>query len=357
MAILRRRRWTATLLAAAVAVTTGVVTVRAEDDPALPPVDARELLASTIEAASRPVTISGDVTTTLDLGIPQLPTTAGGAGLPGALATLTGDQRWRVWSAPDGLRVAHLLQVREQDLVVNAADAWWWDSADLTAVHLDLEGTHLSSDDAGGSPMSAVDPVDLAGELIRAVAPCASVSVQGTDRVAGRDAYVLALTPLSSGSLVGSVRVSIDADLRLPLRLEVRSADGEDTPLAAGFTSVSFEPIDPTMFTFEPPPGATVRDAGDEASGGEASGAAPSGSEGGDGAPAPADVTDVRTFGTCAGVVVAVRVEGPVPETGGLLPLAGPLASVRVADRGDHAWVLAGLVDAEELEARAATLP
>jgi hypothetical protein len=41
----------------------------------------------------------------------------------------------------------------------------------------------------------------------------------------------------------------------------------------------------------------------------------------------------------------------------GILPFEGPLSSAIAVDRGGHTWVLAGLVDASALEARAAELP
>ena len=345
----------ATVLALVTVAGAGVASVRADDDPVLPPVAADRLLASAIEAVSSPVAISGDVVTTLDLGVPELPAPiAGGAGAPAALASFLGDQRWKVWSSADGLRVAHLLPAREQDLVINREEAWWWDSAKLQAVRLDLAAFRAEAGvpPAASASAPSVDPVTLAGTLIRGVAPCASVSVQGTDRVAGRDAYVLALIPLSPGSLVGSVRLSIDAETRLPLRVEVRSTADDDTPIAAGFTSVSFEPIDPAMFAFEPPAGADVSDVSDASTAaGEEEGEEPAEGE------MPA-ITDTRVFGDCLGLIVAARLDGPVPQDAAqLLPFAGPLGSAIAVDRGDHTWLLAGLVDAGALEARAAALP
>ena len=357
---MRRRGRTlgAAVLAVAVTVGAGMVSVRADDDPALEPVDARELLSSVIEASLRGAPISGEVETTFDLGLPELPGSMGGiAGAPGVLASFTGDQRWKVWSSPDGLRVAHLLQAREQDLVVNRDEAWWWDSAEMRAIHLDPADLDPGWPDVAstpnGSPAPPVDPVALATALIRGASPCASLSQEGTYRVAGRDVYVLALSPSSSGSLVGSIRLSVDAQTRLPLRVEVRSIGGDDAPIAAGFTSVSFDPIDPAMCSFEPPPGATVSEASEVA---EASGAdeATGDAEGA----GPAAITDARVFGGCLGVVVALRLDGRLPDAAaGLLPFAGPLSSAIAVERSDHTWVLAGLVDADALEARAATLP
>lgn len=337
----------------------GVTVVRADDDPVLPAITGDELLASTLEALSHPVTISGQVGTTLDLGLPDLPASVrAGVGLPSVLTSLTGTQRWRMWHSPDGLRVAHQLLAQEQDLVVNRDEAWWWDSADLRAIRLDLSplGPALGIGPGGSftSPATfgdtALDPIGLARALIRGVAPCASASVQGTTTVAGRDAYVFTLTPLAADSLVGSVRFAIDAETRLPLRVEVLPRDGGDAAIAAGFTTVSFEPIDPAMFAFDPPPGATVSEASDLTRG---SASSATGSEG-----VPSSVTDARVFGECAGVIVAVQLDRPLPaEVAQLLPFAGPLGSAIVLDRGERTWVLAGPVDVSALEARAAGLP
>lgn len=347
----RARVIAAILLTTIVVAGLGVTVVRADDDPALPAVSAQELLASTIEAASHPVTISGQVTTTIDLGLPELPTSlTTGVGVPGVLSSLTGTQRWRVWHSPDGLRVAHLLAAREQDLVVNRDAAWWWDSADLRAIRLDLASMRSAAGDGPSAETGTpFDPAGLARTLIRGMAPCASVSVQGTTSVAGRDAYVLALTPLTQDSLVGSVRFAIDAQTRLPLRAEVLPRGGGEPALSAGYTSVSFDAIDPAMFAFDPPPGATVRDAGDLAR----DAATPDTSGGG-----LPSVMDGRVFGECAGVIVAVELDGPLPANAArLLPFAGPVGSAIAVDRGGRTWVLAGLVDASALEARAAELP
>jgi outer membrane lipoprotein-sorting protein len=341
----------AILLTTLVVAGLGVTVVRADDDPALPAVSAQELLASTIEAASHPVTISGQVTTTIELGLPELPTSiTTGVGVPGILTSLTGTQRWRVWHSADGLRVAHLLVAREQDLVVNRDTAWWWDSADLRAIRLDLASMRSAAGDRSPAGTDTpFDPAGLARTLIQGMAPCASASVQGTTTVAGREAYVLALTPLTEDSLVGSVRFAIDAQTRLPLRVEVLPRGGGEPALSAGYTSVSFDPIDPAMFAFQPPPGATVRDAAGLAR----DAAAPDTSGGG----APS-VVDSRVFGECAGVIVAVELDGPLPANAArLLPFAGPVGSAIAVDRDGHTWVLAGLVDASALEARAAELP
>ena len=134
MAISGRRRFGLVVVVAALAVAAvGVVAVRADPAPNLPPIAGDQLLTSTLAALARPFTISGEVHTRFDLGIPQIPSSVGGdagGGALSALALATGDQRYKVWRSADGVRIAHLLDLSEQDLVVSTSDAWFWDSSD-----------------------------------------------------------------------------------------------------------------------------------------------------------------------------------------------------------------------------------
>ena len=113
---------------------------------------------------------------------------------------------------------------------------------------------------AEGAAAIASDPITVARRAIEALAPFASVAVEGSDDVAGRPVYALVLTPSSDRTLVGSIELSIDAETRLPLRLQVFARGAEDAAVSAGFTSVSYAPIDPSVFAFSPPPGADVVD-------------------------------------------------------------------------------------------------
>jgi hypothetical protein len=70
--------------------------------------------------------------------------------------------------------------------------------------------------------------------------------------------YQLTLAPKDAGSLVSAVRIAVDGDTYVPLRVQVDSASTGAAALSIGFTSVSFAPIDPAEFAFTPPPGSTV---------------------------------------------------------------------------------------------------
>ena len=174
------------------------------------------------------------------------------------------------------------------------------------------------------------------------------MSVEGTAEVAGRAAYRLVLRPATDGTLVDSIVLSIDAESRLPLRVEVVSRTTGTAALSAGFTSVSFDPIDPAVFTFTPPEGAQVTDALDAAMDPSlpADHEAPSG-------PAP------RTFGSGFETRVAVAIDGQVPATvDQLLPYAGPLLSATIVRSDDGTqWLLMGSVPLDVLQADAERLP
>ncbi len=199
MAISGRRRIGIVAVVAALAVAAvGVASVRADPAPDLPPIRGDALLASTLAALARPFTISGEVETRFDLGIPQIPSSvSGGAGggLMGAVSLVTGDQRYKVWRSADGVRVAHLLAFSEQDLIASRSDAWFWDSSDMSAVHLGVPGMTLGDAAPPATSVRDADVQRIAQRALEALAPYADVSVDTTAMVAGRPAYVLVLTP------------------------------------------------------------------------------------------------------------------------------------------------------------------
>ena len=331
----------------------GTSALRANPAPVLSPVGPTQLLASTIEALTRPATISGEVVTKADLGLPELP--AGlSAGATGPAALIVGEQRFKLWLSPDGARVAHLLPFGEQDLVANHKDAWVWDSADMTAAHISRAA--LPTPKAATAPLppaSTGDVLGFARQVLAAVQPYAEASVDGTARVAGRPVYQLTLTPRSSLTRIGRIVVAVDSQTRLPLRLQVFARGAAKPALEAGFTKVSFDPVDPSTFQFTPPPGATVTqiDPAKLKSGLHASEslAPPAGSP---------QVIGVKTFGEGFDLRWALKLSRPLPaEASALLPYSGPLASAETVERDGSTWLLVGFVDLPTLQADSGRLP
>ncbi len=309
--------------------------------PDLPPVAADELIASSLRAIADRTPVSGIVRTHVDLGLPQLPDAL--ADPAGPVQVFLSDQTFKVWRSPDGVRVAQLLPFAERDLVQNATDAWAWDSEKFTAWHIGVP--------AGATPPpvpSVGDLVGLVGKALDALTPYATVSLAVPTVVAGRDAYIVSMTPNSGPTLVGHVDVAIDAETRLPLRLQVFPR-GRDAPaVEGGFVSVDFGSIDPSMFDFTPPEGAIVKELSppNEPSGGCLPGCG-----------VGADMPETRVFGEGFGFVVAVRVADVPKQYAELLPYSGPLGSVSLVERGGSTWLLAGAVGPEALDAAAQQLP
>jgi hypothetical protein len=54
----------------------------------------------------------------------------------------------------------------------------------------------------------------------------------------------------------------VDTERRLPLRLTVFAQGTEQPAVQARFTEITFAPQDEALFTFTPPPGATVKEGG-----------------------------------------------------------------------------------------------
>ncbi len=106
---------------------------------------------------------------------------------------------------------------------------------------------------------SPLTPQQAAEQALAAIDPTTAVSTDGTRTVAGRDAYELVLAPKDTRSLVGQVRLAVDAETSVPLRVQLFGRASADGPaFSVGFTKISFEVPGDDQFRFSPPPGATV---------------------------------------------------------------------------------------------------
>ncbi|MGZ4132906.1 MAG: LolA family protein [Actinomycetota bacterium] len=333
----------------------GISAVGATSAPDLSQVTPQALVASTLTALSQPFSVSGEVRSTVDLVLPEIPASlssaAAGVGVSNALSALTGTQRLRVWHSPDGVRIQRITDLVEQDLVANRSQAWFWDSSTSTATKIDLSQVAAAMPapptDAKAQ-LANLDPTMIAQQLLLAASTCGDVTVSGTAVVAGQDAYLLTFTPSSTTTLVGSTTVAIDARTRLPLQVAVTPRGAVDPSVQVGFTKVSFDPIDPSMFTFSPPPGATVVDRTK----------AVTQQAQHEGSTTPQDHPRPVVAGTCLDTSVAVRLTQAVPsQLQAMLPYRGPLVSVIAVQHGGATWILAGPVDVATLQQRAAALP
>ena len=241
----RRRGRIITAVGTAGAVGLGllVMTGGAHAQPQLPPVAPEDLVSSVLTAPD-PGPFNGTVELDNNLGLPAL---------PDAPQAANGTSSARIWSGGEHKgRVALPTDSGERTLVSDGTTHWAWNSEDRTVVRGPVENRDTT----------AADPTTAATTAIDKLRASSTVAVDGTASVAGRDAYELVLTPApTERTLLREVRVAVDAEKRMPLRLTVLATGSTEPALQVGFTELTFGPQDPALFTFTPPPGATVTDA------------------------------------------------------------------------------------------------
>jgi len=249
-------------VSAAVAVLGGglaIGAITAAADRSLPSRSAADLLVDLQTA--RVDGLSGTVVARADLGLPAIPVPGEGSSALSAL--LTGTHTLRVWySAPNHARVALMGTLNETDVITNGTDVWVWSSQENKATHRTLPA---SQDPTKALPMPmatasgfGMTPDALAKAALALLGPSTEVTTNGSASVAGRDAYELVLKPRDPASLIGAVRLAIDATEHFPLRVAIDARGGGDPAIEVGFTQVSFARPDDSQFAFNPPPGATV---------------------------------------------------------------------------------------------------
>jgi outer membrane lipoprotein-sorting protein len=249
-------RWLVPSAAAVLVIGGGAAagTIVASADPSLPARSAAQLL---VDVQSAKIDgLSGTVVETADLGLPSL----AGLGSGGADITklIAGSNTARVWYAgEDKARVALLGTLGETDVIRNGTDVWMWRSADNSATHLTLPADKAKT--PSGLPAGVPStPQEAADAALAAIDPTTSVTTTGAASVAGRDAYELVLAPKDLSSLIGQVRLAIDAKTHIPLRVEVYAKGANNPAIRVAFQQVSFTVPDAEQFAFNPPAGAKV---------------------------------------------------------------------------------------------------
>jgi outer membrane lipoprotein-sorting protein len=218
--------------------------------PVLPDVSAEALVESVLNA--KPAAFGGSVAVNNDLGIPAL------AGVP---QLSDGASTVRMWSDGTGkVRVQLPGDNSERTFVDDGQTAWLWDSAEQTVVkqpHGSFK--EQKQPELGGQDAAPTDPVTVSRQVVAAIQQYSDVTVDGTARVANRPAYELVLTPKpTERTVLREVRIAVDSELRVPLRMAVLT-NGTDAPaVQVGFSELNVGPQDASLFAFTPPPGAKV---------------------------------------------------------------------------------------------------
>ncbi|GAA1521443.1 sigma-E factor regulatory protein RseB domain-containing protein [Sphaerisporangium rubeum] len=294
----RAMRWGVPVAAAAVAgaaLAAGPVIAAVQGDPTLPERTAAQLLAEVARTAQRagPPVMSGTVVATTSLGLPSLPLPGGTSSSP--LALLSGSHTVKVWyGGDDRVRIALPGTMSETDLIADGkGQAWLWRSDANTATRFTLPkpaAGHPSRPPSSLAP--ALTPDAMAAEVLKAAeSGGTSVTVDNTQAVAGRSAYQLVLTPKQPESLVKEVRLALDGERYVPLRVQVYAKGTTEPAIEVGFTQVTFTAPAPENFAFTPPAGAKVEH---KSFGMDAAPGGPWGDKGGP----PSSAAKLRTFGS-----------------------------------------------------------
>lgn len=261
MSVFRSRpalRWLVPTAAAVVVIGGGAAagTIVASADPSLPDRSAAQLLVDIQNA--KVDGLSGTIVENADLGLPAI-SGIKGSGSADLTSLIAGSNTARVWYAgEDKVRLALLGTQGETDLIRNGPDVWLWSSTEQQASHLKIPaGTADKHPEslAGSLPKT---PQEAADAALAAIDPTTKVSTTGAAKVAGRDAYELVLSPKDTTSLIGQVRLAIDAEHHIPLRVDVYAKNATTPAVRVAFQQISFAVPDAEQFAFNPPAGTKV---------------------------------------------------------------------------------------------------
>ncbi|MGI5271123.1 LolA family protein [Nonomuraea sp. CA-218870] len=255
-------RWGVPIAAAAVigaALGAGPVIAAVSGDPVLPEKSAQQLLADAVAATEKHEgmpPMSGTVQQTASLGLPALP----GVGDGSPLALLSGSHEVKLWYGDeDKLRLALPTQFNETNIIVNGDQVWYWNSDSNTATRIKQQGQPHREGRPTPHP-SVMTPDQAAQRVLEHAGDSTAISVSNTAEVAGRPAYQLVLAPKDPASLVQEVRLAIDGEHHVPLRVQVFAKGSAEPALQVGFTQLTFTPPAEENFAFTPPPGAKVEE-------------------------------------------------------------------------------------------------
>jgi outer membrane lipoprotein-sorting protein len=233
-----------------------------DGSPDLPDVTAEELLAKI--AASETEQLTGTVRMDVGIDIPGLGSIADAFGGPASrLASLaTGGSTLKVAvDGPERQRLAIADGSEEFSVIHNNGDVWMYDSASNTAYHAAVPEDHHSGsvpDHGKGFKDLGLTPQEAAQKVLAEANEHAEITVAGTAKVAGQDAYQLLVEPKDGEGGVRAVRIAVDAETGVPLAVTVEGTSRQLLDLS--FAHIRYEAPSGGNFDFTPPQGAEVVD-------------------------------------------------------------------------------------------------
>jgi outer membrane lipoprotein-sorting protein len=132
----------------------------------------------------------------------------------------------------------------------------------VTAHEGDADDGSGSGGGAGSSTTSAHEPPTVAKieEAISHLGRHANLSGATPTDIAGQAAYTVRVSPKETGSLLGAGELSWDAANGVPLRAAIYSSTSSSPALELAATSISYSPVEASVFEFTPPANAKVEE-------------------------------------------------------------------------------------------------
>src|ERR1022692_2753886 len=232
----------------------------AQAAPSLPSRTPVQLLAAVNSARVLPP-MTAVIQESAALGIPDLPSFGSGDPLS-ALSWLSGSHTVKIWYADQAhVRIAVPVQLGESDVRRDGRNVWYWNSQANQATHLVLPAGAATAPQGSSSDLSGTPPTpqQVAKQALAAIGPTTRVGLQQNVTVAGQPAYQISLAPKDSRSLIGEIRIAIDAQRALPLRVQIFARGSGSPAFQVGFTSLQFGTPAAANFAFTAPAGAKVK--------------------------------------------------------------------------------------------------
>jgi outer membrane lipoprotein-sorting protein len=133
-----------------------------------------------------------------------------------------------------------------------------WGTGDGSAGATDPSGSG-----AAGSPDTSTHEPPTVAKIEEAIARLgrhAYLSGATPTDIAGQAAYTVRVSPKETGSLLGAAELSWDAGNGVPLRAAIYSSTSSSPALELAATSISYGPVEASVFEFTPPANAKVEE-------------------------------------------------------------------------------------------------
>jgi outer membrane lipoprotein-sorting protein len=167
----------------------------------------------------------------------------------------------RVWVSGDGrLRLELQSERGDTQVIYDGHTLQLYDGSDNTLYRYTPEhdGTDGNTDGGPGTHDHQPPSLQQVEEGIAHVREHAVLSGATPTDVGGQAAYTVRVSPKETGSLIGGAELSFDAGHGLPLRAAVYSSTSANPVVELAADDVSYGPVDSSVFSFTPPPGAKV---------------------------------------------------------------------------------------------------